>query len=212
MVLGRTPEGLIKIKKDDPLGLRAVNCACCGCDFTIETAKTTAISLASNFNILTPDFAGSFTVPIQFSGNPLLNFKEFCLGEYDPEFIGPCSEDENFIYYNVSISKFLTPKEQITCEIYSYAWGGTWIEFNCDYQVSIAKNPDQTSFFYLGSATLAEITSIPDPDNCNIFSGGINWAYQLKPCDFQNPADGGLTAKQAYQGLFEGVDLWTPLV
>ena len=29
MVLGRTPEGLIKIKKDDPLGLRAVNCACC---------------------------------------------------------------------------------------------------------------------------------------------------------------------------------------
>lgn len=29
MILGRTPEGLIKIKKDDPLGLRAVNCACC---------------------------------------------------------------------------------------------------------------------------------------------------------------------------------------
>lgn len=30
MILGRTPEGLIKIKKDEPLGLRAVNCACCG--------------------------------------------------------------------------------------------------------------------------------------------------------------------------------------
>ena len=29
MILGRTPEGLIKIKKDDPLGLRAVECACC---------------------------------------------------------------------------------------------------------------------------------------------------------------------------------------
>ena len=29
MILGRTPGGLIKIKKDDPLGLRAVNCACC---------------------------------------------------------------------------------------------------------------------------------------------------------------------------------------
>jgi hypothetical protein len=29
MILGRTPEGAIKIKKDDPLGLRAVNCACC---------------------------------------------------------------------------------------------------------------------------------------------------------------------------------------
>jgi len=35
MTLGRTPEGAIKIKKDDPLGLRAVNCACCntcGCE------------------------------------------------------------------------------------------------------------------------------------------------------------------------------------
>lgn len=29
MILGRTPEGLIKIKTDDPLGLRAVPCACC---------------------------------------------------------------------------------------------------------------------------------------------------------------------------------------
>jgi hypothetical protein len=29
ITLGRTPEGAIKIKKDDPLGLRAVNCACC---------------------------------------------------------------------------------------------------------------------------------------------------------------------------------------
>ena len=33
MVIGRTEEGLIKIKTDDPLGLRAVNCACC-CSFT----------------------------------------------------------------------------------------------------------------------------------------------------------------------------------
>jgi len=29
MVIGRTTEGLIKIKTDDPLGLRAVPCACC---------------------------------------------------------------------------------------------------------------------------------------------------------------------------------------
>jgi len=39
MILGRTPEGLIKIKKDSPLGLRAVNCACCvncGCDTAIS--------------------------------------------------------------------------------------------------------------------------------------------------------------------------------
>jgi len=32
MVLGRTADNKIKIKKDDPLGLRAVECACCcGC-------------------------------------------------------------------------------------------------------------------------------------------------------------------------------------
>jgi len=30
MIIGRTPEGLIKTKSDSPLGLRAVNCACCG--------------------------------------------------------------------------------------------------------------------------------------------------------------------------------------
>jgi len=29
MTLGRTDKGAIKIKTDDPLGLRAVNCACC---------------------------------------------------------------------------------------------------------------------------------------------------------------------------------------
>ena len=31
MILGRTPAGLIKKKSDGALGLRAVNCACCGC-------------------------------------------------------------------------------------------------------------------------------------------------------------------------------------
>ena len=30
MILGRTPEGLIKTKSDGALGLRAVECACCG--------------------------------------------------------------------------------------------------------------------------------------------------------------------------------------
>jgi hypothetical protein len=34
MTIGRTPSGAIKIKTDSPLGLRAVNCACCGpCNF-----------------------------------------------------------------------------------------------------------------------------------------------------------------------------------
>ena len=46
MILGRTPEGLIKIKKDDPLGLRAVNCACCvtaqcGCSPVSAELKST---------------------------------------------------------------------------------------------------------------------------------------------------------------------------
>jgi hypothetical protein len=39
MTLGRTPAGAIKIKKDDPLGLRAVECACC-----VNCGCATAIS------------------------------------------------------------------------------------------------------------------------------------------------------------------------
>lgn len=35
ITLGLTPEGAIKIKTDSPLGLRAVNCACCvTCELT----------------------------------------------------------------------------------------------------------------------------------------------------------------------------------
>jgi hypothetical protein len=37
VILGRTEEGLIKIKTDDPLGLRAVPCACCCSFVTIST-------------------------------------------------------------------------------------------------------------------------------------------------------------------------------
>ena len=32
MILGRTPAGAIKTKTDGALGLRVVNCACCGCN------------------------------------------------------------------------------------------------------------------------------------------------------------------------------------
>ena len=51
VILGRTPEGLIKIKKDDPLGLRAVNCACCstcGCDVVRSRATPELIEILQN--------------------------------------------------------------------------------------------------------------------------------------------------------------------
>jgi len=57
MILGRTPEGLIKTKSDGALGLRAVSCACCGgcdeCNITIPQAlrELAANATAESFSI-----------------------------------------------------------------------------------------------------------------------------------------------------------------
>ena len=82
MILGRTPEGLIKIKKDDPLGLRAVNCACCGCGcYSIsipsalrplfETANISNLSAfgvpAASFEYLGAEFSGGIENDIWFA-------------------------------------------------------------------------------------------------------------------------------------------------
>jgi len=200
MILGRTPAGLIKTKTDG--GLRAVECACCGCDFTIEAAKTTTISLAYNFNISTPSWSGQFTVPIEETGYPLLNYK-----------IIQNSEDADYIYYDVSITKFLTPNEEIPCLIDGSPekeWGGTWIQFDCIYSLAIAKDPNKPSFFFLDTAIITENVITVDPNDCFNQTYATNWRYQLRPCSFQDPSAGGLTAKQVYQGLFEGGDVWTP--
>jgi len=214
MTLGRTDKGLIKIKTDeDDGGLRAVNCACCGCDITIETAKTTTISLAYNFDILTPSWSGQFTVPIEETGYPLLNYKKFCDIDTPQDFLGPCSEDADYINYTVSITKFLTPIEEIPCLIDGFpetAWGGPWIQFDCAYSLAIAKDPNNPSFFSLYAAVIAENVINVDPNDCFNQTIAINWRYQLRPCSFQDPSAGGLTAKQVYQGLFEGGDVWTP--
>jgi hypothetical protein len=212
MILGRTPEGLIKTKTDG--GLRAVNCACCGCDFTIETAKTTTISLAYNFNISTTSWSGQFTVPIEETGYPLLNDKKFCDQDTPQDFLGPCSEDADYIYYTVTITKFLTPIEEIPCLIDGLPetdWGGTWIQFDCIYSLAIAKDLNKPSFFFLDAAIITENVITVDPDDCFNQTYATNWAYELRPCNFQDPSAGGLTAKQVYQGLFEGGDVWTPL-
>jgi hypothetical protein len=47
VILGRTPEGLIKIKKDDPLGLRAVNCACCAVECCMYPADKLGVLYTS---------------------------------------------------------------------------------------------------------------------------------------------------------------------
>ena len=60
MILGRTPEGLIKIKKDDPLGLRAVNCACCGeCGCAVSLPQSIR-TLADNATAESFSFNGVF--------------------------------------------------------------------------------------------------------------------------------------------------------
>jgi len=49
MILGRTPEGLIKIKTDSPLGLRVVNCACCNpCNECTISIPSSIRDLAAN--------------------------------------------------------------------------------------------------------------------------------------------------------------------
>ena len=49
MILGRTPAGLIKTKSDSPLGLRAVECACCGeCNECTVSIPSSIRDLAAN--------------------------------------------------------------------------------------------------------------------------------------------------------------------
>jgi hypothetical protein len=158
-------------------------------------------------------------VPVGDTGYPLLNYKKFCDQTTESDFLGPCEESADYVTYEVTITKFLSPIEKIPCLICddetcdeSYSWGGTWIQFECGYLLLIAKDPNEPSVFILDHARLFETTSIPLPNDCYSSTGGTNWSYELRPCNPIDPSAGGLTAKQAYKGLFEGVDLWTPLV
>ena len=63
MILGRTTEGLIKIKKDDPLGLRAVNCACCGDCFQITEAQYEYLKSNPAMSFFTENEGGSPFAP-----------------------------------------------------------------------------------------------------------------------------------------------------
>ena len=102
MILGRTPEGLIKIKKDAPLGLRAVNCACCGgkCpyygiyyssefdssySFNDLPASLQLTGVATPFN----DVVNVFKNSIQISVSGLINLlyvRPVFFNEYEPGF------------------------------------------------------------------------------------------------------------------------------
>jgi len=59
MILGRTPEGLIKTKSDDPLGLRAVECACCSCGCAVSLPQSIK-TLADNATAESFSFNGVF--------------------------------------------------------------------------------------------------------------------------------------------------------
>ena len=73
MILGRTPAGLIKIKKDDPLGLRAVNCACC------ETCPCSPPP--GRFRIESAEMQTPYNIPFSF---PLTITYRSDYDEYDP--------------------------------------------------------------------------------------------------------------------------------
>ena len=77
MILGRTPEGLIKTKSDGALGLRAVNCACCvplvcGCMYA-PSNLISIIESATNVSVngISQPWNGSFA---SYNGNPPIDF------------------------------------------------------------------------------------------------------------------------------------------
>ena len=75
MVLGCTPEGLIKTKSDGGLGLRAVNCACCGGPQEFQPCRDCA-PLLTNFTFsLTGDQVGSLT---EFQYPPIICPSDNC--------------------------------------------------------------------------------------------------------------------------------------
>ena len=83
MILGRTPEGAIKIKKDG--GLRAVNCACCVppgglCPCEVDTSAFGVIYLNAEDgnNWITGGFIGTYNLSFSLTendedGNPACN-------------------------------------------------------------------------------------------------------------------------------------------
>ena len=82
MTLGRTDKGAIKIKSDSPLGLRAVNCACCGCgcDTAIsgDLLKTMRNATTGTCNGASPTYfrasGGGFETSFQIGDFPNVTF------------------------------------------------------------------------------------------------------------------------------------------
>ena len=89
VILGRTPEGLIKIKKDDPLGLRAVNCACCGvCGCGGVAIPSSLREFADNATHNSISIFGVSPLPGNFSVIRVGLWSFFIAGDYDP--LGLC--------------------------------------------------------------------------------------------------------------------------
>ena len=82
MTLGRTDKGAIKIKSDSPLGLRAVNCACCGCgcDTAIsgDLLQTMRTATTGTCNGASPTYfrasGGAFEASFQIGDFPNVTF------------------------------------------------------------------------------------------------------------------------------------------
>ena len=111
ITLGLTSEGAIKIKKDDPLGLRAVNCACCagvcGC-VSVAGVMIGSQLLSDILDNATTGTANGY-LPLFWQANPIPNTDGwygqwypsgagfFCVAFYDRTTKTLCVNSDNAI-------------------------------------------------------------------------------------------------------------------
>ena len=126
MILGRTPSGAIKTKTDG--GLRAVNCACCGCEC--------------------PPPAGRWRIEqVLYFGDPINITARTDYNDYDPCGYFDAETAEGFsvaIYWECSTSEWragatVPPAYQGDCDGSDFMQGGaTPEEFENDPSIEIA--------------------------------------------------------------------------
>jgi hypothetical protein len=113
MEVGRTSTNEIKIKTDSPLGLRVVNCACCGSECPTITSDYIVISKAKydalyEGGIVSGSGGGSENTGCSFSGS-VAGSVDFCTGDAIANGGVTCTIDgnpfESFIGIGWSIAK-----------------------------------------------------------------------------------------------------------
>jgi hypothetical protein len=174
MILGRTEEGLIKIKTDDPLGLRAVSCACCGdnpCAFFVGPA------------FFAPEYGGSLTIddlPNELSVTVTLpiGYNE----DTDETIYGPVDlvlpkigeyEDEDYIWYRLMVPDVGPIK--------------VWWDYTGAIRLKII---DSSDFIFYAGLYEGDFTSVPakfvvnNPFNNTYFVNGVAVTRITESCSY----------------------------